>query len=50
MANQVLERQADLNSAFRHVGVDVLSLSTEDDLVRAIVRFANMRQQRRRRI
>jgi len=41
-------RQADLDAAFQHAGVDVLSLSTEDDLVRSIVRFAGMRQQRRR--
>jgi len=40
-------RQADLNSAFRHAGVDVLSLSTEDDLVRAIVSFAAQRKQRK---
>ncbi len=30
-------REAALDAAFRHAGVDVLSLSTEDDLVRAIV-------------
>jgi len=28
--------------------VDALSLSTEDDLVRAVVHFANQRKQRRR--
>ena len=39
-------RQAGLDAAFRHSGVDVLSLSTEDDLVRAIVRFAARRKQR----
>jgi uncharacterized protein (DUF58 family) len=33
---------------FKHAGVDVLSLSTEDDLVRSIVRFATLRQQRRK--
>jgi hypothetical protein len=37
-----------LNAAFKRAGVDVLSLSTEEDLVRAIVRFAALRQQRRR--
>jgi uncharacterized protein (DUF58 family) len=41
------QREADLNAAFRHAGVDVLSLSTEEDLVRAIVRFATLRKQRR---
>jgi uncharacterized protein (DUF58 family) len=40
-------RQANLESAFRHTGVDVLSLSTEDDLVRAIVRFAAQRRQQK---
>jgi uncharacterized protein (DUF58 family) len=40
-------REAALNEAFKHAGVDVLSLSTEEDLVRAIVRFATLRQQRR---
>lgn len=38
-------READLNEAFRRAGVDALSLSTEEDLVRAIVRFAKQRQQ-----
>ena len=33
---------------FKRAGVDVLSLSTEEDLVRAIVRFATLRQQRRK--
>jgi uncharacterized protein (DUF58 family) len=42
------QREAALNEAFQHAGVDVLSLSTEDDLVRAIVRFATLRQQRRK--
>jgi uncharacterized protein (DUF58 family) len=41
-------REAALNEVFKHAGVDVLSLSTEEDLVRAIVRFATLRQQRRR--
>jgi len=41
-------RQAELDAAFQHAGVDVLSLSTEDELVRSIVRFAGMRRQRRR--
>ncbi len=40
-------REAALNQMFRYAGVDALSLSTEEDLVRAIVRFATLRQQRR---
>lgn len=42
------QREADLAGAFKHAGVEALSLSTEDDLVRAIVRFATLRRQRRR--
>jgi uncharacterized protein (DUF58 family) len=41
-------REAALNEAFKRAGVDVLSLSTDEDLVRAIVRFATLRQQRRK--
>lgn len=41
-------READLKNAFKRAGVDVLPLSTQDDLVRAIVRFAQRRQQMRR--
>ncbi len=40
-------REAELNDTFKRAGVDVLSLSTEEDLVRAIVRFATLRRQRR---
>ncbi len=47
-AEAAQRRQAELDAAFQHAGVDVLSLSTEDELVRSIVRFAGMRQQRRR--
>ena len=42
------QREADLNEAFKRAGVDALSLSTDEDLVRAIVRFATLREQRRR--
>ncbi len=42
------QREAALNEAFKRSGVDALSLSTEEDLVRAIVRFARLRQQRRK--
>lgn len=41
-------REAAVNEAFKHAGVDALSLSTEEDLVRAIVRFAAQREQRRK--
>ena len=40
-------REANWHTAFKRAGVDVLTLSTEEDLVRAIVRFATLRRQRR---
>jgi uncharacterized protein (DUF58 family) len=40
-------RKTELNSAFRYAHVDVLSLSTEDDLVRALVSFAAQRRQQK---
>jgi uncharacterized protein (DUF58 family) len=43
-----LQREANLLETFKHAGVDMLSLSTDEDLVRAIVRFAKLRQQRRK--
>jgi uncharacterized protein (DUF58 family) len=42
------EREAALNSAFKRAGVDALALSTEEDLVRAIVRFATLRRRQKR--
>lgn len=42
------QREAALKETFKRAGVDALSLSTEDDLVRAIVRFATLRKQHRR--
>ncbi|HXD12458.1 MAG TPA: DUF58 domain-containing protein [Anaerolineales bacterium] len=42
------KRELELNTAFQRAGVDVLPLSTDDDLVRQIVRFAKRRQQVRR--
>jgi uncharacterized protein (DUF58 family) len=42
------QREAALSEAFKRAGVDALSLSTEEDLVHAIVRFAKLRQQRRK--
>lgn len=41
-------REAMLNEAFKRAGVDALQLSTEEDLVHAIVRFASLREKRRR--
>jgi uncharacterized protein (DUF58 family) len=42
-------REATLRDAFRRSGVDAVSLSTDDDLVHAIVRMASLRRRRRRR-
>jgi uncharacterized protein (DUF58 family) len=41
------QREAALNAAFKHAGVDMLSLSTDEDLVRAIIRFVHTRKLRR---
>jgi uncharacterized protein (DUF58 family) len=41
-------REAAVNTAFRRANVEALSLSTGEDLVRAIVRFAQLRRQRHR--
>jgi uncharacterized protein (DUF58 family) len=41
-------REATLRDAFRRSGVDAVSLSTDEDLVAAIVRMAARRQRRRR--
>ena len=43
-----LQRETTLSESFKRAGVDALSLSTEEDLVRAIVRFAQQRKQRRK--
>lgn len=42
------QRESGLKDAFKRAGVDMLSLSTDEDMVRAIVRFAKQRQQRRK--
>jgi uncharacterized protein (DUF58 family) len=42
------QREARLNHTFKQAGVDAMSLSTEEDLVSAIVRFATIRRQRRK--
>jgi uncharacterized protein (DUF58 family) len=39
-------REKELRSAFRRAGVDTLELSTSDDLVDAILRFADLRKRR----
>jgi uncharacterized protein (DUF58 family) len=44
-----LKREADLTERFKHAGVDALALSTDEDLVRAIVRFAALREKGRRK-
>ncbi len=41
------QREAALQDALTRAGVDLMAVSTEDDLVRAIVRFATLRRQRR---
>ena len=40
------QRERDLRSAFGDAGVDALELSTEDELVDAILRFADLRKRR----
>jgi len=42
-----LRRERELSAAFRASAVDALALSTEDDLVRGILRFAALRKQRK---
>jgi len=49
-AEVVQRREDELQAAFKRTGVDVLSLSTQDDLVKAIVRFAKQRQQVRMKV
>jgi uncharacterized protein (DUF58 family) len=41
-------READLRSAFRRAGVDAVALSTNDDLLAAIVRMAARRKRTKR--
>ena len=41
-------REAEVYGAFRRSGVEALSLSTDEDLVRAIVRMARIRRRGRR--
>ena len=42
------QREAVLTETFKRSGVDVLPLSTEEDLIRAIIRFAAIRRQHRK--
>lgn len=42
------KREAALTESFKRAGVDVLPLSTEEDLIRAIVRFATARRKRKK--
>ena len=42
-------REAELNQTLKRAGVDLLSLSTDEDLVRAVLRFSAMRRRARRR-
>ena len=44
-AEAARKREAALQASFKHAGVDVLSLSTGEDLVRSIVRFVALRRQ-----
>jgi uncharacterized protein (DUF58 family) len=46
-AEAAATREAELATTFRRAGVDSARLSTDDDLVRAIVRLATRRRQRR---
>jgi uncharacterized protein (DUF58 family) len=41
-------REAELQQLFKRAGVDQLALSTNEDVVRAIVRFAGLRQRKQR--
>jgi uncharacterized protein (DUF58 family) len=42
------QREADLAQSFKRAGVDALALSTDEDLVQAIVRFATLRHRQRK--
>ena len=42
------QRERTLTETFKRAGVDALPLSTEEDLIRAIVRFATIRRQHRK--
>jgi hypothetical protein len=42
------KREAELRTAFRNAGIDALELATDDDLMDAILRFADLRKRRSR--
>jgi uncharacterized protein (DUF58 family) len=42
------EREAQLRASLGRAGVDTLELSTDDDLVEAVMRFTDMRKRRAR--
>jgi uncharacterized protein (DUF58 family) len=42
------QREAELTETFKRAGVDALPLSTEEDLIRAIIRFATIRRRHRK--
>jgi uncharacterized protein (DUF58 family) len=46
-ARAALERERELGRVFRSAGVDLLSLSTDDDLVKSLLRFAERRRRRK---
>ena len=45
-AEAAARREAEVREAFRGAGVDALELSTDDDLVDALLRFADLRKRR----
>jgi uncharacterized protein (DUF58 family) len=45
-ATLAADREAALRAAFQHAGVDVLELSTDDQLINAVMRFADLRKRR----
>jgi uncharacterized protein (DUF58 family) len=42
------KRETELRTAFRRAGIDALELATDDDLMEAILRFADLRKRRSR--
>jgi uncharacterized protein (DUF58 family) len=42
------QRETAISQSLKHAGVDLLSLSTNEDMVRAIVHFATLRERRRK--
>jgi uncharacterized protein (DUF58 family) len=47
-AESARRREEEIGGSFRRAGVEALTLSTDDDLVRAIVRMVTLRRRRRR--